>query len=62
MGKYIDDYFFTYQGKSYPLKEHIGTGSSKHPEQTVRIAFFYHEEEGKVVIGYLGQHQRTDAT
>jgi hypothetical protein len=44
------------------VREHIGTGKSKRPEETIRIAFKWLESEEKVLIGYIGQHQRTTTT
>ncbi|AXI99974.1 hypothetical protein CYPRO_0691 [Cyclonatronum proteinivorum] len=62
MGQYKDDYEYFYNGEKHQLKEHIGTGANKHPEYTIRIAFFFDKESNKVIVGYLGQHQRTRAT
>jgi hypothetical protein len=62
MGKYEDEYFVQRDGRRVPLHEHIGTGSSKSGRSTMRIAFFFESETEKVVVGFLGQHQSTDAT
>ena len=48
--------------KTYWLLEHIGTGASKDARHTIRIAFDWDKDEKLVVVGYIGQHQRTDAT
>jgi hypothetical protein len=55
-------YECTYQGQRHEVREHIGTGKSKRPEETIRIAFKWLESEEKVLIGYIGQHQRTTTT
>jgi len=62
MGEYPDDYYLTWKGERHALQRHLGKGSSKDPRETIRIAFFYDGEGGEVVIGYIGQHQRTRAT
>jgi uncharacterized protein YgiM (DUF1202 family) len=55
-------YECTYQGQRHEVREHIGTGKSKRPEETIRIAFKWLESEEKILIGYIGQHQRTTTT
>ncbi|MFH1278546.1 MAG: hypothetical protein ABIK65_09225 [Candidatus Eisenbacteria bacterium] len=60
--KYREWYHARRGNKAYALEEHVGTGSSKDPRHTMRIAFARDPEEKKVVIGYMGQHQQTDAT
>ena len=62
MGIYKNEYEMNYKGESYKLKEHIGQGSSKDPRYTIRIAFFFDDEDKKVVVGYMGQHQKTRST
>jgi len=62
MGQYASDYETIWNGKTHQLKEHIGQGSSKDPRETVRIAFFYDSNSETVVVGFVGQHQRTSAT
>ena len=41
--------------------ERFGTGNG-HPRGTIRIAFLWDAERKKVVVGYIGRHQRTRAT
>lgn len=62
MKKYREWYYTRWKGKFYPLPKHIGTGSSKKPEVTIRVAFEWHAKSQKVIVGYIGQHQETDAT
>ena len=60
--KYREWYTTKTNNKTYWLLEHIGTGASKDARHTIRIAFDWDREEKVVVVGYIGQHQRTDAT
>lgn len=45
--------------KTYELEPHIGTGKSLDERHTIRIAFAWAPELKKVVVGFVGQHQRT---
>lgn len=60
--KYKEWYTVKTNNKTYWLLEHIGTGASKDARHTIRIAFDWDKDEKLVVVGYIGQHQRTDAT
>ena len=60
--KYREWYTTKTNNKTYWLLEHIGTGASKDARHTIRIAFDWDKDEKLVVVGYIGQHQRTDAT
>ena len=62
MNKYEDWYTTKVGNKIYWLKKHIGTGSNKDARYTIRIAFDWDKSEERVVIGFIGQHQQTDAT
>lgn len=62
MGEYEDYYTATYGGKKYDLHEHIGKGGNKNPRHTIRVAFAWDKDLEVVIIGYIGQHQRTAAT
>ena len=62
MNKYEDWYTTKVGHKTHWLKKHIGTGSSKDARYTIRIAFEWDKSEERIVIGYIGQHQQTDAT
>jgi hypothetical protein len=59
MGKYKDDYYVTWGGKKRELREHIRYGTGRDPRYSIRLAFFYDSDKKKVVVGYIGQHQRT---
>ncbi len=60
-GKYPDHYTTKVNGTTYWLDEHIGRGSGD-PRTMIRIAFAWDKDRKVVVVGYIGRHQRTDAT
>jgi hypothetical protein len=62
LGKHKSEYECSWDGRKHILKAHIGTGVSKDPRHTIRIAFAWDEKRKVVVIGYVGQHQSTDKT
>ena len=62
MNKYEEWYTTKVENKIHWLKKHIGTGSSKDARYTIRIAFDWDKSKERVVIGFIGQHQQTDAT
>ncbi len=62
MKKYDSWYSTSWDGRKFYLPEHIGTGSGKNPHHTIRIAFTWDDTRNMVVVGFLGQHQKTDAT
>ena len=51
-------YTTTVDGRRYDLGPHLGKGTSFDPQNTIRVAFAWDEELRKVVIGYIGLHQR----
>ncbi len=62
MNKYEEWYTTKVENKIHWLKKHIGTGSSKDARYTIRVAFDWDKSKERVVIGFIGQHQQTDAT
>lgn len=58
MGRFPNHYRTVWRDRTVPLEEHLKKGTSRDPRHTIRIAFFYDEECGRVVIGYIGLHQR----
>ncbi len=62
MGEFANHYEMTWKGKRVQLKEHIVKGDSKDARHAMRVAFFFDDKDQVVVIGYIGQHQRTRAT
>ena len=61
MGQYREYYEVWLRGRKRELAEHIGTGNGYH-RGTIRIAFLWDADEKKLVVGYIGRHQRTDAS
>lgn len=59
-GKYPEWYATTVNGTGFELHEHINRGSSHNAKSNIRIAFAWNEQENKVVVGYIGRHQKTD--
>lgn len=62
MKKYEEWYTTKVDNRVYWLERHIGTGSNKDARYTIRVAFDWDESKKRVVIGFIGQHQQTDAT
>ena len=62
MGEFPEYYRTRYAGEDVPLTRHLGRGNNKDPRLSFRLAFHYDKDQDKVVLGYLGQHQRTRAT
>lgn len=61
MGQFAEYYEVAVDGRKHKLEEHIGTGNG-YARGTIRIAFYWDGGRGKVVVGYIGRHQRTTAT
>lgn len=60
--KYRSWYECSYGKDRHLVLEHIGRGSNTDPRLSVRIGFKWLEEEEKVLIGFVGQHQRNRAS
>ena len=53
------DWYRTRVGDTeYELDAHVGKGTSFDPQNTIRIAFDWDEEGKRVVVGYIGRHQK----
>ncbi len=52
MGKYAEWYETTHAGRTIQLGNHVGTGSSKDPRRTIRVAFAWESDDKKVIVGY----------
>ena len=61
MGKYSSDYETTLGDRKFILEHHIGMGRGR-GESAIRIAFAWDSERQMVIVGYVGRHQRTDAS
>ncbi len=59
IGKFKDWYFTEVDGRKHELAEHVGRGSSGNPQHTIRIAFAWDNDAKKVIVGYVGHHQRS---
>ena len=62
MTQFPNAYSTRVDGRLIWLREHIGRGTGFDPRYTIRIAFDWDRQLQKVVIGYIGQHQRTSAS
>lgn len=51
-------YTTSWEGKTYDLSPHLGKGTSHDPQNTIRIAFAWDDERRRVVVGFIGMHQR----
>ena len=58
MGRYRDWYRTRVDGTTWELSSHVGKGSSRDPRHTIRIAFARDEASGRVIVGFVGVHQR----
>lgn len=60
MGRYPDWYRCSFNGRALELEEHIGRGNAKRQgEDSIRIAFAWDARSSLVVVGFIGQHQKT---
>lgn len=51
-----NEYFVSHRGRSTFLEWHLKRGSDKNDATTMRIYFFYDEDDEQVVVGYLPGH------
>ena len=56
--QFIEWYTTSVDGKTHRLYHHIGKGNSHDPQNTIRIAFSWDEASQRVIVGFLGLHQR----
>lgn len=61
-GDYREWYECQFNGSKHQIHEHISYGQAHNPEQTIRVAFCWLEDSKKILIGFVGCHQRTTAT
>ena len=55
----FDEWYRTeVDGRSYDLGAHLAKGTNHDPQTTIRIAFAWDDERDRVIVGYLGRHQR----
>jgi hypothetical protein len=59
VGRFRSWYETTYEGRRLVVLEHIGRGNTKRQgPHSIRIGFTWDEDTRKVVVGFVGQHQR----
>ena len=51
-------YETTWDGKPYELREHLAKGTGR-DANVIRIAFAWDEDAERVIVGYVGPHQRS---
>ena len=54
-------YETTKDGKTYELREHLAKGTGR-DANVIRIAFAWDEDSERVIVGYVGPHQRNRAS
>ena len=62
VSRYRKSYTAYAHGKTYLLEEHIGKGTNFDARYTIRIAFNWDDGLRRVIVGYIGRHQQTDAS
>ena len=58
IAKYREWYETLADGKTWYLGAHIGKGTRRDPRHTIRIGFARDEENNRVIVGFIGLHQR----
>ena len=61
-GQFGDEYFVTYNGRRRELDRHLKGSSSRDERFGFRLYYFWDEEAGQVVVGWLPSHLTTDIT
>ena len=59
VGMFREWYETRVAGHRYDLTSHVGKGSSFDPKTTIRIGFAWDEENDRVIVGFIGQHQKS---
>ncbi len=62
MGQFPDWYRTRVNGTAWKLAAHLGKGTSHDPHHTIRIAFAWDEPNERVIVGFVGLHQRNRAS
>lgn len=58
MGQFRDWYRTRVNGTAWELSAHVGKGTGRDPHHTIRIAFAWDEPNDRVIVGFVGLHQR----
>ena len=61
-GRFRNEYRCMHAGIEYALLDHVGVGNAHDPRYTLRVAYAWSASEGRLVIGYIGLHQRNRLT
>ena len=56
------EYETTLDSRTYTLDQHLGKGIKGDPQYMIRIAFDWDDDSEKVIVGYIGRHQRTQSS
>ena len=59
VGMFREWYETRVAGHRYDLTSHVGKGSSFDPKTTIRIGFAWDEQNDRVIVGFIGQHQKS---
>ena len=62
MGMYPEWYKAEHNGSTYELTQHLRKGTSGNPQYSIRMAFAWDSDLKKVIMGYIGPHQRNQAS
>jgi len=62
MGRFSRDYTTTHRGRRIRLEKHLGKGAGRDARHCIRVGFEFLEDEQIIVVGYIGQHQKTLAS
>lgn len=57
-----NEYYVEHRGKDHFLEWHLKKGSDKNDETTLRIYFFYDEDDQQVIVGHLPGHLTNNKT
>jgi len=62
LSQWEEEYFFSYRKQSEFLEWHIKKGTGHNEGTTLRIYFYYDEEDGVVIVGHLTSHLTNSMT
>jgi hypothetical protein len=62
VGAFKEWYHCQFENRKWELGEHIGTGKSKDARHTIRVGFTWDRDGKRVIVGFIGQHQRNRQT
>lgn len=58
IGCWREWYECVHKGQKVQITEHMRRGAGTDPRATIRVAFAWSPAEKKIVVGYIGQHQK----